>query len=138
MSGSKTRETIKSERVYTHSFSEDFHYSTIDLSGEFRLDSNGAKRNFKKAFVQLWLDWSFEYYQGAKKEIKEDKRRFIDKHNKDTHYDFKKILYLPGIEKFKLIWITDYTPCMFGKYWYILHMFLTTIELYKIYVNCYC
>jgi len=135
-----TKVSNQQNRVNTHSASEKFYYvGWRDISGRFVLDTSGAMANVQKAFVKLHLKIDLQFAQdGTQNDYERQKASFKWRNNRDLYQDYSEDRIIEGFKEFNLVRVGDYQPKFFGLIWYILCMFLTVVEFYKIYVDKFC
>jgi hypothetical protein len=135
-----TRFRTEQVRVNTHSASEKFYYQTWrDISGRFVLDTSGAQANEQKAFVKLHLKIDLQFANdGTALDYERQRESFKWRNNRDTHQEYKEERSIEGFKEFNLVKVGDLKPKCFGLAFYILFMFLTVVEFYKVYVDKFC
>jgi len=142
-SDGNTTTSTTTTRVNTHSASERYYYiSWRDISGKFNLDVSGGLGQREKPFVKLHLSLAMKLAEdGTEADFHNQKRSFIDRNNRDDHYDYYEKLELRDYNPkndHTLVRVTDFNPPCFSYWWFILFTLLTVAEFYKIYMDKYC
>ena len=127
-------------RVNTHSATQNFQYqSWRDISGKFLLDTSGAMRNQRRAFVRVHLGLRMEFAKdGTKDDYENQKVIFINKNQYDSYHDYSESTTMENFKEYNFVRVSDYEPKYFGCWWYFLFSLVGVVELYKSYVEDFC
>ena len=126
---------IKNKDNYNYKFQFKI-ISSRDISGNFIYNT----KNKHKKFILLKLKQdiifgdeftSFDYYTQKEKFIRGLK-------NENENCKIKELIKIKGVEKYNMLKINDSNPFIVNKILYIIFIFLTLIELYKLYINYIC
>jgi hypothetical protein len=130
------------DKVTTHKGSEKFHYySWKDISGLFLLDvAKFLSNRFQKVYIKLKLNLVITFAEdGTLADYNLQKSLFHAKNkNRDDHMTTWETEYLPGLDKYFMVRVSDNKAPYVNASLYLLFTFIPFIELYKIYVSLYC
>lgn len=136
----KTVEKTREVRVTTHCASEHvFYRSWRDISGSFILDTSEAMQKEEKTYMKLHLSLDVQYASdGTEQDYINQRESFKARNRRDTYQDYSECKNMNDYNEFMLVQVTDYLPSYFGVWWFVLSIFLSFAELYKLYINKFC
>ena len=115
------------------------YYSCRDVSGLFQLNLN-EKNISKKDYIKLEIRTEINYADTVSyKEIEIIKQDLkIRNEKKDKFISVKDFKEISGMNRYYLLRLQDKEPKCFNFCWFLLFIFLTFAEIYKIYFNSRC
>ena len=130
----------KRVRVVTHTDSYNLHYkSSRDVSGLFNLNCDSSRAG-RIDFIKLYLRKEINFADSISvSDYTNQKDSFWRKNRfRDTYMDFREERTIPGLIEHNLVNINGKDPCSINIYWFVFFTFLTLVQFYKSYVNCFC
>lgn len=121
-------------REITYEQTEPFYYRTWrDVTGQLKLETSISP------YILLDLGSEVQFIaDGTINDFKRVKEDFIARNKRDRSYNFNRTDKLPNLHKRILIQVTEESPCLFGRVFFILFGLLSFNAVYSTYLDYYC